>query len=257
MTLLTGVIVTLVVWAVSLVRSVRVRALIYSLPLPITVVLLATRIPVGTQQLLGVVLLNVFVAVVAWLHQRLRWHILLADLSGIAAYVAGSSILLRAGNLPFVPVLATAVGVWAIVGLRRRATPERPVPVHPRATATPGRVLPTLGKLLVLAAGALSMVGLGGLLHGMVVTFPYSGILVVIETRRELVAFRAHFTRNSVALLAFVAAYYITQDVSRYVAVATGWTAFLSCALLLHLTGRGSDAESPPQEEVRPSTVDG
>ena len=59
----------------------------------------------------------------------------------------------------------------------------------------------------VLALGALLMVGLGQLLQGMVVTFPYSGVLVVVETRRDLVEFRAHFARNSLALLAFFTAY--------------------------------------------------
>jgi hypothetical protein len=238
MTLFTGAVVTLVVWAVSLVRSVPLRALIYSLPLPITLVLLTTRIPVGAQQLLGVVLLNVFVATVAWLHRRLRWHILLADLAGIAIYIAGSWALLQAGGLPFVPILATTLGVWVIVVALHRWTTPRRHQAQPRWQAQPPsgrRTLPTLGKLLVLALGALLMVGLGQLLQGMVVTFPYSGVLVVIETRRDLVEFRAHFTRNSLALLAFITAYYLTQDVSRYLAVAAGWAAFLSCALLLHV----------------------
>src|SRR4051794_18194193 len=87
----------------------------------------------------------------------------------------------------------------------------------------------------VLALGALLMVGLGQLLQGMVVTFPYSGVLVVVETRRDLVEFRAHFARNSLALLAFITAYYLTQGISRPVAAASGWAAFLCCALLLHL----------------------
>ena len=91
---------TLVVWAVSLVRSVSLRALIYSLPLPITLVLLATPIRVSAQQLVGVVLLNVFVAIVTLLYHRLRWNIVLADVAGVAAYIGGSLALVRAG-VPF------------------------------------------------------------------------------------------------------------------------------------------------------------
>jgi hypothetical protein len=258
MTLFTGAVVTLVVWAVSLVRSVSVRALIYSLPLPITMVLLATRIPVGAQQLLGVVLLNVFVATVTWLHHRLRWHILLADLAGVAAYIAGSWALLQAGGLPFAPILATTFGVWVIVFALHRSTTTRRQQTQPPSRAQPPRgrrTLSTFGKLLVLALGASLMVGLGQLLQGLVVTFPYSGVLVVIETRRDLVEFRAHFTRNSLALLAFIAAYYLTQDVSRYLAVAAGWTAFVSCALLLHLIRqKAKDNSQTPVYEHNPPT---
>jgi hypothetical protein len=261
MTLLTGVVVTLVVWAVSLVRSVRLRALIYSLPLPITLVLLTTHIRVAAQQLVGVVLLNLFVATVAWAHHRLRWHILLADLTGISVYIAGSWALLRAGPLPFAPTLAATITIWAIVvALHQRMARRQPAPTHQRQAPTrPGRrVLPTLGKLLVLALGALLTVGLGQLLQGMVVTFPYSGVLVVIETRRDLVEFRTHFARNSLALLAFITAYYLTQDTSRYLAVTTGWAAFLACALLLHLTHQKTkDHGQLPTPEHSDSTPPG
>jgi len=239
-TLLTGAVVTLVVWAVSLVRSVSLRALIYSLPLPITLVLLATPIRVSAQQLVGVVLLNVFVAIVTLLYHRLRWNIVLADLAGVAAYIGGSLALVRAGGLPFVPVLAAALAAWVLlVRLARRGTASSPLAA---ARSRPSRRgLPTLGKLAVLAVGALLMVGLGQLLQGMVVTFPYSGVLVVIETRRDLVPFRAHFARNSLALLAFVTAYHFAQDLSRPLAVAAGWAAFLGCALLSHLTRARAD----------------
>jgi hypothetical protein len=228
MTLLTGLVVTLVVWAVSLVRSVPLRALVYSLPVPITLVLVTTRIPVDARHLVGVVLLNVFVAAVAWLHHGLRWPILLADLAGVAVYVAGSWALLRSGPLPFVPVLVATVGLWLLLAALR--------PPRPAAGAAGRHAVPRLGKLLVLAAGALLMVGLGGLLAGMVVTFPYSGVLVVVETRRDLVEFRAHFARNSLALLAFFAAYFVVQGVSRVAAVVVAWAAFACCALLLQVT---------------------
>jgi hypothetical protein len=249
MTLLTGVVVTVVVWAVSLVRSVSLRALIYSLPLPITVVLVTTPIRVGPEHLVGVLLLVAFVATVAWLHQRLRWHILLADLAGVAVYVAGSWALVRAGQLPFVPVLAVSVGLWALLALLvwRTARPSTPPP--PGAVPERRRLLPTLGRLAVLASGALLMVALGQLLHGMVVTFPYAGILVVIETRHRLVEFWTHFVRNSIGLLAFMTAYYATQDHGRAVALAAAWAAFLCCTVVVRLAvarlSRTTEASRP------------
>jgi hypothetical protein len=123
MTLLTAAVVTLVVWAVSLVRSVPARALIYSLPVPITLVLVTTGIPVGAEHLLGVVLLNAFVAVVAWLHSR-GLHILLADLGGVVAYVGGSWALLRLGHLPFRSTLVLTLIAWTLVVAMDRRRPR-------------------------------------------------------------------------------------------------------------------------------------
>jgi hypothetical protein len=233
MTLVAAIAVTLVVWAVSLVRSVPRRAFIYSLPLPITVVLLGTGTAVSAQHLVGVVLLILFVTVVAVLHDRLRWPILAADLAGAAVYVAGSWILVRVGPLPFLPTLAATVAVWAgAVLANRRMT--APAPISERA----GTPIPVLRKLLIIAAGAVVCVWMGQLLQGMVVTFPYAGVLVVIETRRHLDQFRVHFTRNSLALVAFLTAYYATQGICPAVAVAAGAAAFASCALVLHATSR-------------------
>ncbi|MEK8110182.1 hypothetical protein NKG94_49460 [Micromonospora sp. M12] len=73
---------TAVVWAVSVIRSVRLRALVYSLPLPMTLALVSTDHRVDGAQLLGVLGLNLFFVTVAVTHHRLRWPILLADGAG-------------------------------------------------------------------------------------------------------------------------------------------------------------------------------
>jgi hypothetical protein len=92
----------------------------------------------------------------------------------------------------------------------------------------------------------------------MVVTFPYSGVLVVIEARRDLVEFRTHFARNSLALLAFITAYYLAQEASRYLAITVAWAAFLACALLLHLTHpKTQDRSKLPTPEHSDSTTPG
>ena len=75
-------------------------AIISAATIPMNAKPSATRIPVSAQHLLGVVLLNLFVAVVAWLHRYGGWPILIADLAGIAAYVGGSWAILHLGDLP-------------------------------------------------------------------------------------------------------------------------------------------------------------
>ena len=100
--------VTALVWAVSLLRSVRLRAFVYSLPLPMTLALLTTGYRVDGSHLIGVVGLNLFFVLVTVAHHRLRWPILLADLAGVAGYVALGAALL-AVSVPFVPALAGTV----------------------------------------------------------------------------------------------------------------------------------------------------
>ncbi|MFG1837470.1 hypothetical protein ACGFH8_03430 [Micromonospora sp. NPDC049175] len=326
MTVQAVLLVTAVVWAVSLIRSVRMRALVYSLPLPMTLALVSTGHQVQGAQLLGVLGLNLFFVVVAVTHHRLRWPILIADAAGIIGYVALSAGLL-AVPVPFWPALAGTVALWVVTMLLLRrqhpatTTPQTivpppppivppptvppptvqpptvpppivPPPTVPQAGAVassavpwmgavpqvgavppvgavlpagavpsagavlPARAVPSMGagatvvagtrtrlpaavKLLVILVGATLTGLLGELLRAMVVTFPYSGVLVAIEGRRDLVAFTRHFARNSLALVGFLAAYHVWQDTSTAAALAAGWVAFAALAVALHAVGRG------------------
>ncbi|MET8907472.1 hypothetical protein [Micromonospora sp. NPDC004551] len=229
--------VTAVVWAVSVIRSVRVRAFVYSLPLPMTLALVTTGHPVEGAQVLGVVGLNLFFVTVAVTHRRLRWPILLADLAGIAVYVALSAGVL-AVPVPFEAALAGAVALWALamVLLRRRAAGAPPP--EPAEARRDGLAAPV--KLVVIFVGALVTGLLGELLRGMVVTFPYSGVLVAVEARRQLAEFSRHFARNSLALVGFLAGHHYLQDTSPGLALAAGWAAFALVAAALHLPRPGA-----------------
>ncbi|MEV4825644.1 hypothetical protein [Micromonospora sp. NPDC049274] len=248
--------VTVVVWAVSVIRSVRLRALVYSLPLPMTLALVSTPYGVGGAQVLGVLGLNLFFVTVAVTHQRMRWPILLADGAGIGVYVALSAGLL-AVDIPFEVALAATLVLWlaAVLLLRRRArlrTAAADDPVAVAETRTDG--LPALLKLVVIFVGAILTALLGTVLRGMVVTFPYSGVLVAVEARRQLFEFSGHFVRNSLALVGFLTAYHYVQGVSPAVALGAGWVAFAVVAAALHLPlrSRGAAGASPPRRVSRP-----
>ncbi|MBM0278517.1 hypothetical protein, partial [Micromonospora tarensis] len=114
--------VTALVWAVSVIRSVRLRALVYSLPLPMTLALISSGHRVEGAQLLGVLGLNLFFVTVVLTHRRLRWPILLADGAGIAVYLALSAGLL-AVDIPFEVALAGHAG--ALAGGDAAAAPAR------------------------------------------------------------------------------------------------------------------------------------
>ncbi|MEU0155952.1 hypothetical protein [Micromonospora fulviviridis] len=258
--------VTAVVWAVSVIRSVRVRAFVYSLPLPMTLALLTTGHRVDGPQLLGVVGLNLFFVTVAVTHRRLRWPILLADLAGVAAYVALSAGVLAA-PVPFEAALVATVALWALtmVLLRHRAAaapPPEPAdaardglaapPPEPADARRDGLAAPV--KLVVIFVGALLTGLLGELLRGMVVTFPYSGVLVAVEARRQLAEFSRHFARNSLALIGFLAGHHYLQDTAPALALAGGWAAFALVSAALHLPRRrpARPAAHPGPERAAP-----
>ncbi|MEU7587643.1 hypothetical protein AB0A95_15235 [Micromonospora sp. NPDC049230] len=249
MTVQAVLLVTAVVWAVSLIRSVRMRALVYSLPLPMTLALVGTGHRVQGAQLLGVLGLNLFFVVVAVTHHRWRWPILIADAAGIIGYVAFSAGLL-AVPVPFWPALVGTVLLWTVAMLllrRQHPTPTAPSSTGPPVGAGPPSSagppvgesgprtrLPAPVKLLVILLGATLTGLLGELLRAMVVTFPYAGVLVAIESRRDLVTFTRHFARNSLALVGFLAAYHVWQDTSTAAALTAGWVAFAVLAVALH-----------------------
>ncbi|MER7891236.1 hypothetical protein ABTX15_15565 [Micromonospora sp. NPDC094482] len=264
--------VTAVVWAVSLIRSVRLRAFVASLPLPMSAALLATGYRVDGAQLLGVVGLNLFFGLVALTHHRLRWPIILADLAGVAGYLA-LAVALRPLAVPFAPALAGTVALWllAMLVLHRRVagrTPPRSDPGRagvdaapaPSARAAAGAAgpsppapareasspveggrrpnLPAPAKLLLILGGAALTGLLGQLLRGLVVTFPYAGVLVAVEVRRELPRFCRHFARNSLALVGFLSGVHVGQGLSPAVGLAAGWAGFALVAAGLHLPAR-------------------
>lgn len=254
--------VTAVVWAVSVIRSVRVRAFVYSLPLPMTLALLTTGYRVDGAQLLGLVGLNLFFVTVAVTHRRLRWPILLADVAGVAVYVLLSAALL-AVPVPFEAALAGAAAIWAaaMVVLRRRAAAAPAVGSTPAgAAAEPGPRrdgLPAPAKLVVIFLGAVLTGLLGELLRGMVVTFPYSGVLVAVEARRQLAEFSRHFARNSLALIGFLAGYHYLQDASPVAALAGAWGAFALLSAALHLPRRRAGRRRPGRPARKRSRATG
>jgi len=230
MTLASCLAVTAIVWTVSLIRSVRLRAFVYSLPIPITLVLVLTTVTVDGAQLIGVVVLNLFFCVVAVLHHRYRWHILVADATGIATYVLLGALVAHVDRWPLVPTLAVVLGIWAAVNLAivLRAKP-------PARSDAPMAGRSKLVKLVIALSGSLVTGLLGNLLHGLVVTFPYAGILVAVESRAVLPEFARHFARNSLGIVVFLVTYATMQRLPMGVAIAGSWAAFLLCCLALNL----------------------
>lgn len=229
MAVLTSALVALVVWVVSLMPSVRLRALVYSLPLPMTLVLATSGVAVDGSQFVGMVGLVGFFGLVAVLHQACGWPILLADLGAVAGYVAFG---VAAAALPTPPAAAAVTG--AVLGWAVLVAVLRPWRAHREPVRAPRQRLPRLAKLGLVFATALVITQLVGLLRGLVVTFPYSGVLVVMETRHQLSTFARQVAYQSLGLVAFLAGCYAAQRHGTVVALLVGWAAFAVTAAALN-----------------------
>ncbi|GAB7050918.1 hypothetical protein [Catenuloplanes indicus] len=229
MTVATALLIAAVVVAVRLIPSVRWKAVVYALPLPMTLALVASGAPVDARHLIGVVLLVLFFVLAGLLHHRFGLHILLADTLAIVAYLLVAWPLTTLGDLPFLPVLAAVCVLWAAIGLRRPPPPEAGPP-QPRRR-------PTLPQVALVVAAALLIAQFAGVLQAFVVTFPYSGVLVVIETRRSLPAFTRQFARASLALVAFLTAFHLAAPLGTGWALAAAWAAHVTITTALLLTG--------------------
>lgn len=241
MTIASALLIAVAVLAVRFVPSVRWKAVVYSLPLPMTLALAGRSDDgVDARHLLGVIMLVLFFVLVSALHHRWGVPILVADALGVAAYLLVAWPLTALDGLPFVPVLAGVVLLWVLLAGRRR------LPGRRGARSERG-----LFAVVLVTGAALGVAALGGLLSAFVVTFPYSGVLVVVETRRDLPAFTRQFARAALALVAFLAAYHAVQDRGTAPALAAAWTAHLATTALL-LAHRPARSPHPGHPAARP-----
>ncbi|MBI3626984.1 hypothetical protein HY224_02985 [Candidatus Uhrbacteria bacterium] len=81
------------------------------------------------------------------------------------------------------------------------------------------------GVLIFIAASLL--LTLKDAFNGVVVTFPYAGVFVVIEMRDELETLAREYTRNSMAVLIFFIIVYLCMPrLALYPSILLGWLGY-------------------------------
>lgn len=195
--LLLVVYVSALVVAAGTFPNSRVRATLYSLPLPMSGVILSTGMAVGSQQVLGVGLLTLFFFLSYLATRRLGpW---LGVASGLAGYLIAGTMLASWDPQPFMAVLAVAILAW--LALAAWTALGRGLGGFPRVMEL------GLVRVLVIVAGASLGVGLANALAGFLVTFPFAGVVVALDNRESLKSFAMNFAVfGAPGLLAFVAA---------------------------------------------------
>lgn len=210
----------IVIAAMASVHNVRTKALLYVMPIPISIGLIATHGVVTASNLLGLLLIWVFLFVCWQLSDKHHVHIIFADVVAALLYIFLGYWLVRWIDWPFHYVIILFVVFWvaAILWLRSHPSsekPHQPSPIPPIVKGT--------------AAGLISFAifGLKHLLAGIVVTFPYNGVFAVIEARHQLEIFIRAVIRNTIAIAAlFITMYYVGPHVIEVLSFVLGWAAF-------------------------------
>lgn len=203
------------------VKNIRLKATIYTLPIPITIALIATGGKIESSNIIGLMLICGFIGMTMLLHNRLKLHVAISDVVAALAYIGVGYILVRTISISFLSIVAIYVSLWGmLISWYHRH------PVQENAT-TPAIVPPAL-KGVGVSAISLLLFSIKDTLAGVVVTFPYSGVFAVLEAKDNLATFLRVVIRNSLAILAlFIAMYPLQQHIHVAFNLVIGWSAYL------------------------------
>jgi hypothetical protein len=229
-----------IVWLIGILTDSRWRALAYSLPIPMTIVLVATGEPVEARHTLGVVLLAAFFRCAVWLRHGRGLGMAAVVAGAVALYVAAGFAVAQWWRAP----MAVSAGVsLAVIAwwLRRDAAADAAASATATVNDEPAagglavaRLLDPVRLVVITTAASLAAL-LGSVLGPLVVTFPYSGLPLLVDGRDVLRGLSRGVTRNAVALVAFFAAVDVVQDaVARPLAIGAGWVAFAVTAAIVN-----------------------
>ncbi len=203
------------------VQSQKVKAILYTLPFPITIALIGSQSIATSLTIVGLMLTGGFLWGSYFFYARLRVNILFTDIALSVLYIILAYVIVRTVKVSFWVVLALFGVCWTGLMIAFRSVAFRYVDKGMSNTN------PYL-KAIVIFAIAFGLFSAHQYLAAFVVTFPYNGVFAVYENRNGLLPQAALFTRNSLALAAYFTANYLVGNqhnaITRY---ACSWLAFV------------------------------
>ena len=210
------------------VHSPRLKALIYTLPLPFTAATLSVGKPVDATNVWGWAALFAYVWLARFLYLRCRVPILAAIVGSAVTYVLlGWAIARSVGPSDWAFWLA-AGAVWCAALALAMVLPPREEPGHRSA-------LPIWAKLPPILVIVLLMVLLKNTLRGFVTTFPYVGVFAVYEARHSLWTLGRQVPIFAIAAVPMIVAIRLLQSaIGLPAALAAGWAVFLPILYVIY-----------------------
>lgn len=218
--IISAFIIGLVIAAMAMVKNTRLKALIYTLPIPITVTFIGTGGNVGAHHVIGLLLVNVFLWCV-YVLSVWKINIFLSDVIAAVVYTGAGYLVINFIELPFCWAALGYAVLWLafVLFYQNRDQKEEP--------PSTSKIKPTI-KFSIVSIVAYVLLSLKNYLSGIVVTFPFSGVFAVVEGRHMLQQLAATFTRNSIAILAMFMVLYVLRHVHMGIGISIGWLAFVA-----------------------------
>jgi hypothetical protein len=216
--------------AIAYLHNPRLKALVYSMPVPFTCAYLATGMPINATHLLGVALIIAYNWVVYFAHTRWRLPLGVAISVSVAVYVGGAALFCSLSHVSLLWVVGPIALAWLLVVVAYRPHEE---PWHRDA-------MPWWLKLPLVFTLGMAMYSSTALLAGAVSTFPYAGVFTSYEMRRSLRTLAGQFTINA---FGYLMAMILISRLERYPgdlrALLAGWGIFLAWVGMIYWTGWG------------------
>jgi hypothetical protein len=195
-----------------------------------TLLIITNNVTVSSQQIWGVFLLNVFFYTVAFLSRWTWMHGPLSVAVATGVYIGGSVAVNHLPQVAFTPACVVYVAFWASTtvaflrfhiqtGTSRHRRPKNDFASAVQRQMVRAGVIAVVCAVVYFAARAMK---------GLVVTFPFAGVLTAAELNDEARDFAREFQFTSVALLAYFATMFVGQsyDLPRQTVIFSGWLGF-------------------------------
>jgi len=210
----------IIIFAMASIREVRTKALLYVLPIPISIGIIATHGIITASNVLGLVLTCLFLIGIRTLVDIYHVPIITADILACIAYVGLGYVLIKLVHLPFIVMSMLYLALWAVVTWWMHTHQVSDTPSKPSA-------LPPSTKGAIAGGISFGIYSFKDLLAGIVVTFPYNGVFAVIEVQHHLNVFVRSVIRNTIAITGlFATMYYLHAQLPLLLNLLAGWIAF-------------------------------
>jgi hypothetical protein len=226
--ILSAVAVSGIITAMAGVQSQKLKAILYTLPFPITIALIGSSSVATSLTMLGLMLTGCFLWGCYYLHLKRGMNALYADALLAVVYVIAAYLLAQSVHTSFWAMFTVFVAGWLLLMILFRKI------TFSYRSQTPSKTNLWL-KAVVVFVIAFGLFSTHQYLAAFVVTFPYNGVFAVYENRAGLLPQAALFTRNSLALGAyFLANYLVGTQLAAPVRYAASWLAFGAVLILVN-----------------------
>lgn len=200
----------------------KIKAFIFSLPIPFSIASLSLGRPVDTTNVMGLILLLAFAHSVRILHLNVKINIVIAIIISAIGYCVIGSIL--AAVIP-VNEWTFWITFSAVIVLALYLYTTTPEPVEPGYKSP----LPVWIKFPAVLGVVAKLVVIKNILQGFMTVFPMVGVVAAYESRYSLWTICRQVPVIMLTLGPMIAVIHVVQDYVPYgFALAIGWVIMLS-----------------------------